>query len=98
MDTWKDHPCFYITMLDGPRCALLAGPYQTKDEAEEFLPLAREWATEASGDLYAWLYTFGVSKWQNGQRLGLMQKLGIANRAMVERILHGKEPAQMEFL
>lgn len=51
---------FYITMLRGEKVAWLAGPYESKDEADKFVPLARQCA-EHVDPRAAW-DAFGVTR------------------------------------
>lgn len=61
---------FYVSVINGNDYRLLAGPYSTKEEAENMMPKAREIACKV--DERAWFYAFGTCKAD-------MQQKGILN-------------------
>jgi len=73
---WTDSECFYVDAVDGGRCVLLAGPFQTLTEAESHTDKARQIACEI--DSKAGFYSFGCSKWKHGHREGILNsRMGI---------------------
>lgn len=73
---WTDDPCFYVSVVDGPKFALLAGPFRSHQEA---LDLVRKASDEAEKhDPRAVFYAFGTVKMMNGYRDGILnQYLGV---------------------
>ena len=73
---WTDDNCYYVTCVDGSRVAQIAGPFQTKEQAEGMVDKANEVGCQV--DPKAHFYAWGVSKWKNGYRDGILNKqLGI---------------------
>ena len=73
-----DQPFFYVSVLNGPRLALLAGPFQTHEEALAMVDQARETAQRI--DPWAWFYAFGTVKMMTGHQPGVLNKdLGLPN-------------------
>ncbi len=69
---WTDDPCFYVSVVDGPKFALLAGPFQTHQEALDMVDKAR---TEGEKhDPWACFYSFGTVKMKNGYTEGSLNK------------------------
>ena len=56
---------FYVSVINGNDYRLLAGPYATKEEAENTMPKAREIACKV--DERAWFYAFGTCKAETNQ-------------------------------
>jgi len=54
---------FYVDAVDGDRIVLLAGPFQSLEEAEKFIEPVRELAM-SFGDPKAFWYSYGCSKWK----------------------------------
>lgn len=77
---WTDDPCYYVSVVDGERYALLAGPFRTHEEALAHLGCAREHAY--SVDPRAWWYAYGTCKCPNGHRAGILNKA-------LEEVRHG---------
>ena len=74
---WTDDPCFYVSVVDGKRFNLLAGPFKTHEEAKAIFEKTREEALKVGGE-WAWFYSYGTVKMINGYREGLLNgKLGI---------------------
>ena len=66
------YDCFYVSCIDGPRTAILAGPYQTHPEALEAVPQVRRVAEKV--DPRACWYAFGTCKAPNGWREGTLNR------------------------
>lgn len=65
---WTDGPCFYVTVISGPRWAALAGPFRTHEEALAKVDACRELAQKA--DAFAWFYAYGTAKLSDGHAVG----------------------------
>ena len=75
---WRDNPCFYVSVVDGSRLGLLAGPFQTHKEALGMVDQAR--ATAQRRNAWAWFYAFGTVKMKNGNKPGVLNEdLGLPN-------------------
>ena len=73
---WTDGPCFYVTVVDGPKWAPLAGPFRTREEAVARVEECRELALKV--DLWSHFYWFGTAKMQDGHVEGRFNKeLGV---------------------
>jgi hypothetical protein len=61
-----ERDCYYVAAHSGedhrgvPRFCLLAGPYSSKEQADFMVKPVMTWATEHSGDPWAWAYSYGV--------------------------------------
>jgi len=66
MNTTQKH--FYVSVVDGKRTGLLAGPFATHQEALDLVDDAKEKAIEA--DPFAGFYAYGTLSMANGQRKG----------------------------
>jgi hypothetical protein len=76
-DDWRDGECFYVSCIDGPQFALLAGPFQTHEEALSWVDRANDEA-QKYGDPKAWFYAYGTCKMAHGHKKGLLNfHLGI---------------------
>lgn len=91
LGTWADNPCWYVTVMDGPKFALLLGPFRTESACREYAYLE----SADGGDHHKHLkvinqaneldpksafYSFGMSKMPNGYRTGVLNKhLQLAN-------------------
>jgi len=79
---WTDDPCWYVSVIDAGRTALLLGPFNTE-------AACRQWAYRAPEDggnpvkcgslrnlckmdPWAWFYSYGMVKMQNGHREALL--------------------------
>jgi len=73
---WTDQESFYVSVIDGPRFNLLAGPFRTHQEA---LGMVEKTRTEGEKhDPRAHFYGFGTVKMKDGHREGFLnQYLGI---------------------
>lgn len=85
LGNWSDNPCWYASIQDAGRTALLLGPFQTE-------AACRAWSywDEAQGgdrakhkqlvdraealDPKAWFYAWGMVKMPNGHRDGALAK------------------------
>lgn len=83
--TWIDKPCFYVSVIDGPKFGLLLGPFREESEC-------RKWAyldTQSGGDRdkycrlvnqagecdpWAGFYSYGMVKMTNGHREGVLNR------------------------
>jgi hypothetical protein len=59
-ETMTETAMFYVTVIDGPRHAFLAGPFATHEEALGMVDAARKQANEV--DPRAWFYAYGTAK------------------------------------
>ena len=69
---WTDESCFYVSVVDGPRFGLLAGPFQTHAEALAKVDAARKVANEV--DWKSAFYAFGTVKMKTGYREGVLNE------------------------
>lgn len=60
---------FYVSVVDGKRVGLLAGPFPTHKQALDLVDEARELAEEA--DPFACFYAFGTLSLATGKRQGV---------------------------
>ena len=73
---WRENPCFYVSVVDGPKLALLAGPFQAHQAALDLVEKASDIAQKK--EPWAWFYAFGTVKTKTGQWRGkLNDELGI---------------------
>lgn len=63
---------FYVSVVDGGRVGLLAGPFATHKEALDLVDEAQELAQEA--DPFACFYAFGTLSLATGKRKGVFNK------------------------
>jgi hypothetical protein len=68
---------YYVSVLDGPKHGLLAGPYDTHQKALDMVGPAKEIAQEV--DPWAWFYAFGTCKMPEGY-----DKPGVLNHLLEE--------------
>ena len=66
--TWTDGPCYYVSVVDGERVCIAAGPFQTHEEALARVDEVKVLADKA--DPKAHWYAFGTCKAPNGWREG----------------------------
>lgn len=52
---------FYVTVINGPRVSRLVGPFETHEEALEWVEPARRKAQE--WDSFAWFYSYGTARY-----------------------------------
>jgi hypothetical protein len=77
MTGWRDEPCWYASIVDGPTIYLLAGPFKSRGEAGILVERASWLASELMP--YAHFFTPGAVQWPDGQRDGALNgKLGVA--------------------
>lgn len=69
MDTTKH---FYVSVVDGRRVGLLAGPFGTHQEALDLVGNAKKLAQEA--DPFACFYAYGTLSLSTGKRKGIFNK------------------------
>ena len=82
---WTDEPCWYASIQDNGRTALLLGPFRTEDECRKYAYSSEEhggntklhsemlnYATEV--DQKAWWYSYGMVKMKTGHRNGCLNK------------------------
>lgn len=69
---WTDSPCYYVDCIDGPKVAMIAGPFKTKEEAKLMLDPARDLGCKV--DPKAWFYNWGTCKRVNGYRQGILNR------------------------
>ena len=73
---WTDHECFYVSIVDGRRFNVVAGPFQTHQEALDTVDKAIEAGYKV--DPKSWFYSWGTVKMKNGYQEGILNKqLGI---------------------
>lgn len=73
---WRERPCFYVSVVDGARSRLLAGPFYHHRQALDLVPTVRNQAERC--DPKSVFYGFGTAKAPNGEHLGILNKhLGI---------------------
>ena len=73
---WTDTTCFYVSVVDGPKFALVAGPFRTHPEALSMVDPAIEVGREV--DPKSHFYAWGTVKMKNGHRKGILNaQLGI---------------------
>lgn len=73
---WRNYPCYYTSVVDGPRMAVLAGPFRTHQEALDMVRPAKELAHQL--DTKSVFYGFGTVKLATGKLTGkLNEKLKV---------------------
>lgn len=72
---------YYVSVVDGKRVGLLAGPYAQNDEALANVGAARRIAEEL--DPFACFYAFGTCRLPYGERRGILN----------DRLAEGEEEA-----
>ena len=70
--SWADDECFYVSIVDGPRFALMAGPFRTHQEALNLVDKANDIGREI--DPASHFYGWGTVKMANGYRTGRLNK------------------------
>lgn len=68
LGTWADSPCFYVSVTDAGRFAVVAGPFRTHPAAVAALPVARRLGADV--DPRSAFYGWGTCKRENGYREG----------------------------
>ncbi|KKM99239.1 hypothetical protein LCGC14_1149780 [marine sediment metagenome] len=69
---WTDNHCFYVSVVDGNRYALLAGPFKTHKESLDMVDKVKDKGQEL--DRKGVFYAFGTVKMENGYREGSLNK------------------------
>lgn len=69
---WTDDNCYYVSVVDGNKFALLAGPFRTHEAALKMVDKVTEKAQEI--DRKSIFYGFGTVKMGNGHREGSLNK------------------------
>jgi len=64
-EDWRDHPCYYVSIVDGPRFNVVAGPFRSHQEALDMVKEANLVGCEL--DDRAWFYGWGTVKMQTGR-------------------------------
>ena len=82
---WTERPCYYVIACHHFRRAWLAGPFQTRAEADTMLPHVVSWATSASRDPEAGSYNYQVTEHYNGEVRSILGELTEQFFAQVER-------------
>ncbi len=80
--SWADDPCWYCSVQDAGRTALILGPFRTEAACRQW---AYRDATDGGSDKHnllvklacdrdakAWFYSWGMVKYANGYRDGVM--------------------------
>lgn len=76
LGNWTDDPCFYVSIRDAGKFALVAGPFQTHESALAAVKAARKIGCEV--DPWAWFYGWGTCKTEHGYTSGrLNEKLAV---------------------
>lgn len=85
LGSWIDDPCFYVSVVDGPKFGLLLGPFQKEEECRKWAyyhaedggsPENHNKLTEKmyDADPRSHFYSVGMVKMQNGYRNGVLNK------------------------
>jgi hypothetical protein len=69
---WQEHPCYYVSVVNGKRWNVLAGPFLSHRQALDMVEATRKEAEKI--DPYAHFYSFGTVKMANGHRNGLLSE------------------------
>lgn len=73
---WTDEPCYYVSIIDGPKFNVVAGPFRTHEKALEMVEPARKVGNEV--DMKSHFYGWGTVKMKNGHKEGVLNEhLGI---------------------
>ena len=82
---WTDNPCYYVSIANGDRYALLLGPFEHESDC-------REWAYQDSADggviqkhgallnkaeeldAWSWFYAWGMVKMKTGHQSGRLNE------------------------
>jgi hypothetical protein len=68
LGNWSDSPCFYVSIQDAGRHAVVAGPFIEHAAALAALPTAREIGYKA--DPWSHFYSWGTCKLETGHKTG----------------------------
>lgn len=82
---WTDEPCFYVSVIDAGRTALVLGPFQDEAECRKWAYTSPEDGGSEKGvelrrvandrDYRSWFYAWGMVKAPNGHREGVLNKV-----------------------
>lgn len=67
LGNWQDEPCYYVSVIDGPNRAFVAGPFREHAAAISALEPARKIGCEV--DPKASFYGWGTARNANGYRI-----------------------------
>lgn len=82
---WRERPCFYVTVKDGPKFGLLAGPFPEHQQAIDTVDRTRVEAEKC--DPKAVFYAFGTAKAPDGSKIGILNdRLGIDVDALTPKV------------
>ena len=70
--SWVDNPCYYVSIIDGERWALILGPFRTHQEALDMVDKARDVGCEI--DRKSHFYGWGTCKVADGRAVGVLNK------------------------
>lgn len=68
LGNWSDSPCYYVSVRDAGRTAIIAGPFTALAYALAALRVARGLAIEA--DPWSHFYSWGTCKLETGHKTG----------------------------
>lgn len=81
---WTDKPCWYASVEDGGKRALLLGPFTTEKECREFsykfaedggnLSKCNQLRKCCEVDSKSWFYSYGMVKLANGYQIGMFNE------------------------
>ena len=79
---WTDNPCWYVSVQDAGRTALVLGPFRAESECRQYAYREMEEGGNsakrhqvdkaAECDPRSWFYSWGMVKMQNGHRDGCL--------------------------
>ena len=73
---WTDNPCYYVSIIDGKKFNVVAGPFQEHQAALGMVDAARMIGSKV--DPKSWFYGWGTVKMKDGHRDGMLNShLGI---------------------
>ncbi len=67
---WTDNECYYVSIMDGKRFNVVAGPFETHQESLDMVKPANKIGTEL--DRKSWFYGWGTVKMDNGYTEGML--------------------------
>jgi hypothetical protein len=72
LGNWADDPCYYVSVRDGAKFALVAGPFRTHEAALAAVKLVTHVGCDADpwGQFYAW----GTCRAENGYAEGSLNR------------------------
>ena len=75
-EDWKQHPCYYVSAIYGPRWWALAGPYRSHPEALQEVERVRTLAEQE--EPRSVFYAFGTIKMPTGAYLAPLTRRELA--------------------